>query len=161
MGLDIFEEVVASWLQTDGYFMMNNIKYGRNQEIDILAIKVGLDEVIHIEVTCSSNAVTFLGISEAGEKDYKGCAETYLQKKFLNDDVVKKIKDITDDTVKIKRWFIHADLKEEKQLNVFHAEGIVTKHINNVIKEIKERDLKEFIRDKRIKQLFDIMCKKK
>jgi len=52
-------------------------------------------------------------------------------------------------------------LKEEKQLNVFHAEGIETKHINNVIKEIKERDLKEFIGDKRIKQLFDIMCKKK
>lgn len=156
MGLDIFEEVVASWLQTNGYFMMNNIKYGRNQEVDILATKVGLNEVIHIEVTCSSNAVTFLGTSEAGEKDYKSCAEAYLQKKFLNNDVVKKIKSITNDTVEIKRWFIHADLKEKKQLDFFHAKGIETKHINDVIKDIKDRDLKEFIGDKRIKQLIDI-----
>jgi len=51
-----------------------------------------MDEVIHIEDTCSSNAVTFLGTSEAGEKDYKGCAKEYLQKKFFNDDVVKKSK---------------------------------------------------------------------
>lgn len=71
MGLDVFEEVVASWLQTKGYFIVNNVKYGNNQEIDILATKVGKDLVIHLEVSCSSNPVGILGIKKAGEKDFE------------------------------------------------------------------------------------------
>jgi pimeloyl-CoA synthetase len=139
---------------------MNNIKYGNNQEIDILATKVRLNEVIHIEVTCSSNALKSLGAKDYSGKKYESCANAYLEKKFLNDKVVKKIQDITSDTVEIKRWFIHADLKEPKQLDVFRRKGIETKHINDVIKDIKEQDLKEFIGDKRIKQLFDILDRK-
>ena len=158
MGLDIFEEVVASWLQTKGFFMMNNIKYGNNQEIDILATKTGTNQVVHIEVTCSSNAVALLGTNKAGEKDYKGLAHKYLQKKYLNDKVIEKIKKLTNDNVEIERWFIHADIKNPKQLEIFHQKGIKNVHINEIVKDIRDNELKHFVGDKRIKQLFDIIA---
>ncbi len=158
MALDVFEEIVASWLQSNGFFMMNNIKYGNNQEIDILATKKAVtNEVIHIEVTCSSNPLSLLGTTEHGEKDYENCTEKYLQKKYLNDSVIKKIKEITDNNIMINRWFIHAKLKESKQLEMFKRKGIKTIHIHNIVKEIEDIKLKQFIGDKRIKQLFDIL----
>tara|TARA_Y100000310_G_C20646634_1_gene797019 strand:- start:338 stop:829 length:492 start_codon:yes stop_codon:yes gene_type:complete len=157
MGIDVFEEVVASWLQTNGYFMMNNIKYGHNQEIDILATKTASNKIIHIEVTCSSNPVSIIGTKKAGEKDYEQYAIKELNKKFFNEQVIDKIKEVTNQDVEIKRWFIHAKLKEPRQLDTIKSKDIKTIHIKTIIKEIIKSRLNKFSGDKRLKQLFDIM----
>lgn len=157
MGIDVFEEIVASWLQTHGYFMLNNVRYGYNKEIDILATKPSTNKVIHIEVSCSSNPVGIFGTNKAGEKDYERYAIDFLNKKFFNEDVVNKIKEIVNPNVEIEKWFVHAKLKEPKQLNVFESKGIKTIHIKTIIEDIKNSKLNKFSGDKRLKQLFDIV----
>ena len=70
----------------------------------------------------------------------------------------EKIKTVTgQEDVKVERWFIHAKLVEPRQLDFFQEKGVKTIHVNNIIEEIKEHPLKNFVGDKRVKQLFDIM----
>ena len=162
---DIFEDVVKSWLQTRGYFLMNNIKYGHNQEIDILAIKPNANKVTHIEVSCSSNPQNIYGGDRKtygnrlppSENQVIESAIKYIEKKFLNEKVAKKIKELTNNDVEIERWFIHAKSKDERQKDIFKERGIKTLHIKEVIGEIESSELRTFIGDKRLKQLFDII----
>ena len=153
---DIFEEVVASWLQINGYFIMQNIKYGFNNEIDILATKLPINKVIHIEVSCSSNPVGILGTNKAGEKNYERFALEYLEKKFFNQRVLDRINEISN-KIQIERWFIHAKLKEPKQLEIIQKKDIKTIPIDGVISDIKKSKLNVFSGDKRLKQLLDII----
>lgn len=156
MGLDIFEEIVASWLQTEGYFMMNNIKYGNNKEIDILATKLGRNDIIHIEVQCSSNPQSILGRNDIRDEDYQQAATDFAEKKFFNQEVKEKILALSGQEP-TKRWFIHAMMREPRQLEVFRQRGVETIDIKKVVESIKSSSLKNFSGDKRIKQLFDII----
>jgi len=158
MAFDLFEEVVGSWLQTKGYFIMSNIKYYGNKEIDILATKIGENKVIHIEVSCSSNPRGIFGVSNLSAKDYKTHALSYLEKKYFNKYVEEKIKELTNcKDILIERIFVHAKVKPltYKQLEIFREKGVETVHINDIIKEITNS--KKFVGDNRMKQLFDIM----
>lgn len=156
MASDIFEEIVVSWLQVKRYFVMSNIKYGNNQEIDILATKINTNEVIHIEVSCSSNPISVFGTNIAGNQNYKRNAADYLEKKYFNQKVNEKIKELTEERVKIDRQFIHGKLREPKQLLIFEKSGVKTIYIGKVIKDIQGAELRSFSGDKRIKQLLDI-----
>lgn len=158
MASDFFEEIVATWLQVNNYFIISNIKYGRNNEIDILAIKNKFNKVIHIEVSCSSNPITVLGTNNAKDnKNYNECAEIYINKKYFNKDVGEKIHETVGRTIPIERWFVYAKLKEPKQLKIFKSKEIETFNINEILKNIKNAKLNAFSGDKRIKQLLDIM----
>ena len=98
-----------------------------------------------------------MGTNKAGENDYEKFALEYLKKKFFNEKVLDRIDNISNKNVQIERWFIHAKLKEPKQLEIIQNKGIKTKHIKNIIKDIEKLKLNKFSGDKRLKQLFDIM----
>lgn len=159
MTSDFFEEIVATWLQVNNYFIINNVKYGRNNEIDILAIKNKFNKVTHVEVSCSSNPITILGTNNVKDnKNYKECAEIYINKKYFNKDVSDKIQGIVGRAIPIERWLVYAKLKEPKQLNIFESKGIKTFNVNEILQNIKNTNLNAFSGDKRIKQLLDIMA---
>ncbi|MDO8642172.1 MAG: hypothetical protein Q7R76_01095 [Candidatus Woesearchaeota archaeon] len=158
MGLDIFEDIVATWLQTNGYFMMNNIRYGHNQEIDVLATKLGKNGIIHIEVSCSSNPSDIVGTKNHEKIGYEQAAINFAEKKFFNKEVKGKILALSGQEPK-ERWFIHAIMDEPKQLDILREKGIKPINIKDVIKDIQSSDLRDSSGNKRIKQLFDIIKK--
>jgi Holliday junction resolvase-like predicted endonuclease len=117
---DLIEEVVAHWLFSKGYFLMNNLRVGAN-EIDLLAAKIyegGIVERIHIEIQCSTTPVGYIGGSRSAKKrsetDLKKGVSAYIQKKFLQK------KDVVESFLgkEYERWFICGRLKDESGITV-------------------------------------------
>lgn len=160
MGIDVFEDAVASWLQAEGFFIISNARYGHNHEIDILALKIREKEniLIHVEVSCSSNPIGLLGSGSAGnKKDYEILTQEYANKKFFNNEVKERIKKLAGGKEPSQRWFVHGKMKEPRQLQVLHKLGIHTISIAEVVSGIVSHPLNQFSGDKRIKQLLDLM----
>ncbi len=158
MNTDIFESVVISWLQDKGYFIMSSVRYG-NQEMDILAMKPETKCIIHAEVTCSSEPMGNLGSDgeNIDKKSLTDCANYYIEKKYKNTE--DKIKDLTCKDIEIKPMLVYGQLRNEEQLKIFKKAGIECKSVNEIIKDIGSKKLKEFLGDKRLKQFIDILGK--
>jgi hypothetical protein len=127
--MKLFEDIISSYLQTNGFFLIRNINYEKNQKIGVIATKYGCKNAIwHIEIDCSSKPLLQLGSNNSKETNYEKNAMKYLRERFFNDSVIAKIKKIAcwseENDIRIINWFFHADLKESNQLKVFKANGI-------------------------------------
>lgn len=49
--VNVFEKIVKEYFEFQGYFLRENISYGRNNEIDLLGFNPINNEQIHVEVT--------------------------------------------------------------------------------------------------------------
>ena len=83
------EVVVEEWLNRNGYFTIRGIRIG-NDEVDLLAIKIGLNGVVerrHVEVQTSSRPVGYLVRKNArklSEAELAEATQDWVQKKFDN-----------------------------------------------------------------------------
>lgn len=69
--MDLIENIIGSWLNSKGYFLIQNLKIGVN-EVDTLAIKLDKDkkikDAIHVEIQCSSHPIGYIGGSSSAKK---------------------------------------------------------------------------------------------
>ena len=141
--MDIIENIVNSWLNSKSYFTIQNLKLGV-KEIDILAIKLGDDlkakEAIHVEVSCSSHPVGYMGGSSSAKKrtskEIEVGVKEYIEKKFNH----KRIKPVVEKLIgkNYKKWFICGVMRDETTIDYFKKNGIEVFRIWDIFKEIKE-----------------------
>src|SRR3989344_2165578 len=120
--VDLAEEIVSMWLELQGFFLIRNVRYGRNKEIDIMAIN-GKDKR-HIEVQVSSKPLAILsdGVN-ISDKDAKGGALKYYKKKFDNPETLK----ITHKLLgkKYQRCLALGKAKSEENIDELRRLGVV------------------------------------
>lgn len=91
------KEIVNYWYNLKGYFTINNLK-ASNRDLGILAYKLGMDSILHIEVICSisgaiSNQKSF--VNNILEEKFSNKAITEeINKKLRELDVAKPVKKI-------------------------------------------------------------------
>lgn len=140
--MDLIENIIGGWLNSKGYFLIQNLKIGLN-EIDALAIKLDknhkVQEAIHIEVQCSSNPIGYIGGSTSAKKrspkDIEKGVLSYIAKKFDS----KKIKALVESLAgkDCKRWFICGVLKDETTIDYFKKKGVEVYRVWDIFKEVR------------------------
>ena len=143
--MDLIENIVANWFNSQGYFVIQNLKIGVN-EVDILAVK--LDEgkkvidVLQVEVQCSSNPIGYIGGSSSAKKRSslqiaKG-VKSYIDKKWNN----KKIKSRVEKLIgkNYRKLFICGNLKDETTVEFFKKNDVDVIRVWDIFKEIEKNE---------------------
>lgn len=141
----IAEEVVMEWLNRQGFFTIRGVRYGRNQEMDILAVKLGdgKPDLRHYEVQASFNPMGYIFAGGAGAtKRFTGAevsagVKEWIAKKFdgpKQREVREKIAD--------GEWsyhFVVAEFKyEDKERAKFEEAGIKVINLRDIIAELND-----------------------
>ena len=133
---DLAEEIVSMWLELQGFFLIRNIRYGRNKEIDILAIN-GKDKR-HIEVQVSSKPLAILSDGvKISDVAFKGGARKYFRKKFNN----RKTLEITHKHLgkKYQRYLALGNYKSKKNIDELCKLGVIIIPFSQIVDEIKSK----------------------
>ena len=156
--IDLAEEIVSVWLELQGFFLIRNIRYGRNKEIDILATN-GKDKR-HIEVQVSSKPLAILsnGVN-ISDKDAKGGARKYYEKKFDNPETLK----ITHKLLgkKYQRCLALGKFKSQENIDELRRLGVVIIPFNQIVDDIRSQkfgDVRIASAD-RYRQVFGFLAK--
>ena len=135
--IDLAEDIVAIWLEIEGYFLIRNIKYGRNQEIDILAMNSKGDKM-HVEVQVSSNP---LGILSDGvnlsDKSYKEAGGKYFRKKFDNESVRVITSKYFGDTY--SKCLVLGNFKSKENIDEIANLGVSIVSFSKVISDLRSK----------------------
>lgn len=135
--IDLAEDIVAIWLEIQGYFLIRNVKYGTNQEIDILAMNSKGDKM-HVEVQVSSNPLAILshGVN-LSDKSFKEGGRRYFSKKFDND----KVKQITGkyfgDTY--SKCLVLGNFKSQENIDELARLGVSIIPFSKVISDLRSK----------------------
>ena len=76
MALNYFEDLIGEFFQEKGFFIIQNIKYKGNKEIDLLGINPVNNKKIHVEITETRTADV-------------DTMSALIEKKFINKDINK------------------------------------------------------------------------
>jgi hypothetical protein len=138
MSLEISEDLVSLAYQSLGYFVSEGRKVGYG-EVDLLAIKLGaggeVEERLHVEVQIGTRPIGVLSGksgSLAAAKDSAAAAQEWVQKKY-------RAPALTAELTKAfggqpyRCVFVHAVMKDPKQLEAFGDCEIECVHIRDLI----------------------------
>lgn len=146
------EVVVEEWLNRQGYFTIRGIRLG-NDEIDILAIRVGENGVLerrHFEVQASSRPIGYIGRlpkavqMETGLTARSAKARTDEQlavgaKEWVDRKFCQKQKEQLRTLLASGTWthelVIHR-VKEVKEVKMIEARGVKVWRISDILKEL-------------------------
>ncbi len=132
--IDLAEEIVSIWLELQEFFLIRNVRYGRNKEIDILAING--KEKRHIEVQVSSNPLAILSDKvDISDADFIGGAQKYYEKKFNNPETLK----ITNKLLgrRYQRYLVLGNFKSRENIDELRKLGVMIIPFEQVIADIK------------------------
>src|SRR3989344_3324009 len=135
--IDLAEDIVAIWLEIQGYFLIRNIKYGTNQEIDVLAMN-SKGGKMHVEVQVSSNPLAILsdGVN-LSDKSFKEGAAKYFRKKFDNE----KVKELTGkyfgDTY--SKCLVLGNFKSQENIDELSRLGVSIISFSQVISDLRSK----------------------
>jgi len=131
------KEIVNYWYNKNGFFTINNIK-AANRDVGILALrfkKEKLDEVQHIEVSCSISG-------NMVEKNLEGFVKKTIAEKFNNKNVVnevnKNLKNFSD-IKKIKKVLILGTLPKSRKselISSFKNKDVAVLEFQDVLSKV-------------------------
>lgn len=135
---DLAEELVALWFERQGYFLIRNICFGKNQEIDLL-VKRG-NECAHVEVQVSDNPLGMLGSGGDLKKNKSPRAMGYLywKKKFSDPEVRKLVKQQLGP--KHSRKLVLGKYRSEKNIDVLRDKGVEIIHFGDIVSDLLNKD---------------------
>jgi hypothetical protein len=131
------KEIVNYWYNKNGFFTINNIK-AANRDIGILALKIKkekLDEIQHIEVSCSISGNVF-------EKNLTNFIKKVIDEKFDNKDIAQSV-DVYlrnfSGIKKIKKVLILGMLPKSRKKEIiggFKDKGIAVMEIDDILSKV-------------------------
>lgn len=167
--MDPAESVVSLWLQTRGFFLMNNVPVGkgRGREIDFLGVNPTTNSYVHVEVTVSVKPTGPLRpnkeIKTAGESLEKRMRGFYLKKfvgisrrqgtDFEDGKIEEAVRGIFGGRI-YEKWLVLGEQggadTPEKVRAAFHRLGVKVLFLEEVMNDI---ELKTIRRDETGRQL--------
>lgn len=161
----IAEEIVEEWLNRQGFFTIRGIKLG-NDEIDLLAVKLGQDGVVecrHIEVQASIRPVSYISrVPKEIQKIENRAANSASRSdsdliKGVEEWVYKKFKSEKKEALRRKlypgNWSSELVLnnvkkvgkdKVEKEVALIEGQGIKIIRLQKIIDALATTDIKKF-----------------
>ena len=145
---DLFENIVAGWLASQGYFVVQDLKVGA-RELDILAVKVKNGKIVkarHVEVQCSSEPIGYLGIDrKAGKKnqvEVEQSVKEYVKKKYDESSVKEKAEYLLGKGY--EKYLVYGRLKDEDmQIAALKANGVIAMPISSILSKLRNMKAKE------------------
>ncbi len=139
---DLFENIVTGWLNSQGYFVIQGLKVG-SRELDILAIKVVNGKITnskHVEVTCSSEPIGYLGTDKvAGKKESEQIEKSvkeYVKKKYKEPSIKEKAESLLGK--EYDRLLVYGCLKDKEiQLKALKENGIIAIPISDIMSKLR------------------------
>jgi len=138
--MDAAEEIVAGCYQSLNYFVISGVRIGV-KEVDLLAINLNpigqISERLHVEVQVSANPVGVLrtkaGLGKTGHDPRKSARE-YVEKKFLDPKVERRVKEIFCGQP-YSKVFVHGKLNKLEQLEEIQKMGVKCIPIGQLVKK--------------------------
>lgn len=147
------ESLVDEWLNRQGFFTVRGLKHGVD-EIDLLGIRPsgnGL-EAWHVEVQASFRPIGYISPltddfvpsfakSKTSAKDrpldvVKPCVTTWVGNKFFSD-AKRKVRDAAWRGCAWQYVFVHAVVKEPKELTLISDHGVTVIALHKILSELK------------------------
>ena len=147
------ETLVDEWLNRQGYFTVRGLKDGVS-EIDLLGVRPGVNglEACHVEVQASFRPVGY--ISPISKDQVAGFAKsrtsakarpTAMLERDVNAWVQKKFTSKAKIAARARAWpgvswqyvFVHAVVREPKELSLIAAHGVRVVPFHDVLRELK------------------------
>ncbi len=134
------EQIVEEWLNSNNFFTIRGVKYGNNNEIDLLACRnqPNQSEYWHVEVQISYSPVAYVSNSNAKARDLvqiKDDVNSWIEKKFTSEKVATKRNSIVPD-VNWKFVFVHGVVKDSRELAVIRNHGIELVSYKDVVNQL-------------------------
>ena len=120
--VNVFEKIVKEFFEFDGFFLRENISYGRNNEIDLLGFNPKTKENIHVEVTetvPSINDLKYL-IEKKFENNY--ISDKYIE--LLGTKKVKRIYVLWWYRKKSSKWQNRSEIEKKYDIKLISFEEI-------------------------------------
>lgn len=148
------ETLVEEWLNKNGYFSMKGIREKLN-EIDFLAVRLngeGQWEYVHVEVQVSVRPVAYisklskqqmekLGVKSKtsaklrNSESRKDSVKAWVEIKYTSEKK-QKLRSSIVDTDKWEYWLVHGKVKDPKELEQIHNEGVKLISIKDILQEL-------------------------
>lgn len=143
--MDLIENIVTSWFNAKGYFVIQNLKVGV-YEVDLLAIKLNefqkVEDAVHVEVQCSSNPIGYIGGSPSAKKrsvdEIEQGVLAYIDKKFEHPKTKKVIASIFGQSY--RRLFVCGNLKDETTIEFFKKHGVEVVRAWEIFDDVKRNN---------------------
>lgn len=149
---------MEEWLNRKAYFTIRGVKVG-NSEIDLLAVSFDDADALHVEVSVSTNAVSWTcpwpkrlreetGYRERTNKprtpeQLEECVNEWVRGKYENDRADdKKIEKRREELCPNRHWrylFVHGDVKYPEELELILEKGVELIDIREVLTELEDR----------------------
>ncbi|MFA4844976.1 MAG: hypothetical protein WC654_00240 [Patescibacteria group bacterium] len=143
--MDLIENIVASWFNAKGYFVIQNLKVGV-YEVDLLAVKLNerqeIEDAVHVEVQCSSNPIGYIGGSPSAKKrtnnEIEAGVQAYIDKKFEHSETRAVISNLLGQSY--RRLFICGKLKDEITIEFFKQKHIEVLRVWEIFEDVKRNN---------------------
>jgi hypothetical protein len=140
---ELAQDIVRNWLMSQGFFVLEGVRYKGQGELDFLAIKLqeaGTIERLHVEVSVSANPTTHLGQPQAGTgTDPKEGAVKYILRKFQRPEALKAAKRIFGSDIYRKVLVLGNVNKEKVVLKECSAAGIKVERFWRICQDLRMR----------------------
>ena len=139
--MDLIENIVSTWFQAKGYFLIQNLKVGV-YEVDILAVKLGEEQkfidAVHVEIQCSSNPIGYIGGSPSAKKrtaeEIEEGVQAYIDKKFEHPKTREVIERLLGKDY--RRMFVCGNLKDESTIGFFKQKGVEVIRVWEIFEDV-------------------------
>jgi len=120
--VNVFEKIVKEFFELKGFFLRENISYGKNNEIDLLGFNPKTRENIHVEVTETVPSVN--GLKDLIKKKFenKYISDKYM--KLLGTKKVKRIYVLWWYRKKSSKWQNRSEIEKEYNIKLISFEEI-------------------------------------
>ena len=149
------KEIVKFWLNSRGFYTINNIKINKSKDINILALKIDkrvLTDVLHAEISCSVSS----NLNETSSSNLND----FVESKFFDKEVTKKIDNEIGAFLKagvpVRNILIVGSLAKSKRdsiLNKFSKKGIDILEFEDVLAHVMKKLDTQYYRDDTLRTL--------